>query len=123
MAQNNLRVTRSRLCTLARKLAATDTRAGELLITNRNTAQINPLWIERADLNCFNELVERTRQHTHAHRNDCAICQATFRAAVQKVERLFNRLKHYRRLATRYDKTARNFLAFWHIASIITLLL
>ena len=40
-----------------------------------------------------------------------------------QVERLFNRLKHYRRLATRYDKTARNFLAFWHIASIITLLL
>jgi putative transposase len=40
-----------------------------------------------------------------------------------KIERLFNRLKHYRRLATRYDKTARNFLAFWHIASIITLLL
>ncbi|MCX6044538.1 MAG: IS5/IS1182 family transposase, partial [Chloroflexi bacterium] len=32
-------------------------------------------------------------------------------------------LKHYRRLATRYEKTARNFLAFWHIASIITLLL
>ena len=40
-----------------------------------------------------------------------------------KVERLFNRLKHYRRLATRYEKTARNFLAFWHIASIATLLL
>lgn len=39
------------------------------------------------------------------------------------IERLFNRLKHYRRLATRYDKTARNFLAFWHIASIVTLLL
>ena len=40
-----------------------------------------------------------------------------------QIERLFNRLKHYRRLATRYEKTARNFLAFWHIASIITLLL
>jgi putative transposase len=40
-----------------------------------------------------------------------------------QVERLFNRLKHYRRLATRYDKTARNFLAFWQIASIVTLLL
>lgn len=40
-----------------------------------------------------------------------------------KVERLFNRLKHYRRLATRYDKTARNFLAFWHIAATMTLLL
>ena len=40
-----------------------------------------------------------------------------------QIERLFNRLKHYRRLATRYEKTARNCLAFWHIASIITLLL
>ena len=39
------------------------------------------------------------------------------------IERLFNRLKHYRRLATRYEKTARNCLAFWHVASIITLLL
>lgn len=27
------------------------------------------------------------------------------------VERFFNRLKHFRRIATRYDKTARNFLA------------
>jgi transposase len=40
-----------------------------------------------------------------------------------KIESLCNRLKHYRRLATRYDITARNFLGFWHIASIITLLL
>ena len=40
-----------------------------------------------------------------------------------QVERLFNRLKHYRRLATRNEKTARNCSAFWHIASIITLLL
>lgn len=44
-----------------------------------------------------------------------------------KVERLFNRLKHYRRLATRYDKTARNFLAFWRVpfgraASLVLLL-
>jgi transposase len=27
------------------------------------------------------------------------------------VERFFNKLKHFRRVATRYDKTARNFLA------------
>ena len=38
-----------------------------------------------------------------------------------KVERYFGRVKHYRRLATRYEKTARNFLAFWHIAAAITL--
>lgn len=40
-----------------------------------------------------------------------------------KIERLFNRLKHYRRVATRYDKTARNYLAFVHIAAAMILLL
>lgn len=36
-----------------------------------------------------------------------------------RVERLLNRLKQCRRIATRYDKTARNFLAFLHLASTI----
>ncbi len=40
-----------------------------------------------------------------------------------KVERFFNRLKHYRRLATRYEKTARNFLAFWQLACSVMLTL
>ena len=35
------------------------------------------------------------------------------------IERLVNRLKHYRRVATRYEKTARNFLAFAHLASVL----
>ena len=34
-----------------------------------------------------------------------------------KIERFFNRLKQHRRLATRYEKTAVSFLAFWHIAA------
>lgn len=34
------------------------------------------------------------------------------------VERFFNRIKHCRRVATRYEKTARNFLAFILIAAI-----
>jgi len=33
------------------------------------------------------------------------------------VERFFNKLKHFRRIATRYEKTARNFLAAILIAS------
>jgi transposase len=33
------------------------------------------------------------------------------------VERFFNKLKHFRRIATRYDKTARNFLAAVLIAA------
>jgi transposase len=38
------------------------------------------------------------------------------------VERFWNKIKHYRRVATRYEKTARNFLAFIHVASIMLLL-
>lgn len=36
-----------------------------------------------------------------------------------KVERFFGRLKQYRRLATRYDKTVVSFLAFWPIAAAL----
>ena len=40
-----------------------------------------------------------------------------------KIERLWNRLKHCRRIATRYDKTARNYLSFVFLASTILWLL
>ena len=40
-----------------------------------------------------------------------------------KVERLFNRLKHYRRVATRYEKTGESFLAMVQVAAIMTWLL
>jgi transposase len=39
-----------------------------------------------------------------------------------KVEWFINLLKQYRRVATRYEKTARNFLGFVHVASIMILL-
>jgi putative transposase len=39
-----------------------------------------------------------------------------------KVERFFNLLKGYRRIATRYDKTATAFLGFIHLASALILL-
>jgi putative transposase len=38
------------------------------------------------------------------------------------IERFFGRLKHYRRIATRYDKTARNYLSFVQVASTLMLL-
>jgi putative transposase len=38
------------------------------------------------------------------------------------VERFFNKLKHYRAIATRYDKLARNFLAGLHLAACVILL-
>ena len=38
------------------------------------------------------------------------------------IKRGWAKLKAYRRVATRYDKTARNFMAFLHVASIMILL-
>jgi transposase len=38
------------------------------------------------------------------------------------VERFFNKLKHFRAIATRYDKLARNFLAAVQLACAIVLL-
>jgi transposase len=38
------------------------------------------------------------------------------------IERFFGKVKQYRRVATRYEKTAQNFLAFVHVASIMMLL-
>jgi transposase len=38
------------------------------------------------------------------------------------VERFWAKAKQYRRVATRYDKKAQNFLAFVHVASIMILL-
>jgi len=40
----------------------------------------------------------------------------------KKVEWFINLLKQYRRVATRYEKTARNCLGFVHVASIMILL-
>jgi transposase len=36
------------------------------------------------------------------------------------VERFFNRIKHYRRVATRYEKTDPNFLGFLCLASLLS---
>jgi transposase len=38
------------------------------------------------------------------------------------VERFLNEVKNCRRIATRYEETARNYLAFWQLASIMVLL-
>jgi transposase len=36
------------------------------------------------------------------------------------IERFFNRIKHYRRVATRYEKTDPNFLGFLCLASLLS---
>jgi len=45
------------------------------------------------------------------------ICFSLYRARNQ-VERFFNKIKHCRRIATRYDRLAANYLAFVQLASI-----
>ena len=44
--------------------------------------------------------------------------RAAYRARNQ-VERLFNRLKQFRRLATRHEKRAANYLAMLHLGAIL----
>jgi transposase len=36
------------------------------------------------------------------------------------IERMFGKLKQFRRIATRYDKTAASFMAFLHLAAILS---
>ncbi|MCE7988083.1 MAG: hypothetical protein DYG89_43515 [Caldilinea sp. CFX5] len=87
-AQNNLRVTLSRLRELGGKLttpAATlgATPAAELLIIDRNRVQLHPEWIAHVDVNRFNRLLTQTRQHAHTFRSQCGSCQAALSEAVQ----------------------------------------
>ena len=44
---------------------------------------------------------------------------ATIYRLRNRIERCFNKLKHFRRFATRYDRRADHFLAFIHIAAIM----
>jgi transposase len=51
-----------------------------------------------------------TRKHPFAH--DPIIYRLR-----NRIERCFNKLKHFRRLATRYDRRATHFLSFIHLAA------
>lgn len=52
------------------------------------------------------------------NRNDPTCFSRYLYRARNLIERLFNKIKQYRRVATRYDKLAANYLAFIKIASI-----
>jgi transposase len=73
------------------------------------------------DSNDFRQLVEdagmlavipsrRSRKIPVAH-------DATLYKARNRIERCFNKLKHFRRFATRFDRRATHFLAFIHLAA------
>ena len=57
-----------------------------------------------------------------ANRKTQRLCDFALYRERNLVERFFNKLKHFRAIATRYDKLARNFLAAVELASAIVLL-
>ena len=57
-----------------------------------------------------------------ANRNIQRACDFALYCERNLVERFFNKLKHFRAIATRYDKLARNFLAGVQLASAMILL-
>jgi transposase len=59
---------------------------------------------------------------SHPRRNKPRPCDFALYCERNLVERFFNKLKHFRAIATRYDKLARNFLAGVQLASVIILL-
>jgi putative transposase len=54
-----------------------------------------------------------------SYRNPKRVYDKTLYRDRNIIERFFKRLKHYRRVASRFDKTARNFMAMTSIAATI----
>lgn len=59
---------------------------------------------------------------SHPRRKKPLPCDFALYCERNLIERFFNKLKHFRAIATRYDKLAGNFLAGIHLASAIILL-
>lgn len=73
------------------------------------------------DSNAFREIVARSGAEAviPSNRTRKIIIphdQAIYRQR-NRIERCFNKLKHFRRFATRYDRRALHFLAFIHLAA------
>ncbi|WFU91372.1 transposase (plasmid) [Rhizobium sp. CC1099] len=52
------------------------------------------------------------------NRKDPPACDFRAYKDRNRIERLFNKLKQFRRVATRYDRTARSFAAFLALAAV-----
>jgi transposase len=79
-----------------------------------------------ADKGYDSDLIRETLCHAHIEpvipsrsnrKQPVSFDQKAYRER-NRIERLFNRLKNWRRVATRYDKSAASFLAFITIASV-----
>ena len=75
------------------------------------------------DADSFVELVQEREAEVVIPPLRCRTVQRRYSKRKYKqrnlIERFLNRLKHYRRVATRYEKTARNFLAFTQLATTL----
>jgi hypothetical protein len=56
--------------------------------------------------------------HFRRFSEGCGLVDVRFAPCRNRVERFFNRIKQCRRVATRYDELAANYLAFVQLASI-----
>ena len=56
---------------------------------------------------------------SHPNRSEALLMDEETYRDRNKIERFFGRLKQYRHLATRYEKTVVSFLAFWHIGEAL----
>lgn len=56
---------------------------------------------------------------SHPNRTQAIDLDEEYYADRNKVERFFLRMKQYRRLATRYEKTISAFLGLWHLAAAL----
>ena len=73
------------------------------------------------DSNATLELIRQARSRAHIPTPCRRLIQRSVDPTIYRqrnlIERFFNKLKHFRRIATRYDKLARNFLAAVLLAS------
>jgi transposase len=73
------------------------------------------------DSNATLELIQQARSRAHIPTPSRRRVQRSVDAEIYRqrnlVERFFNKLKHFRRIATRFDKLARNYLAAVLLAS------
>lgn len=104
---------------------AHDVRTGPALIVGEDTEAV--IADKAYDSEEFLTLIEQIGAQAvippKANRTEQRDYDENLYADRNKIERFYNKAKQYRRLATRYEKTARNFLAFWQVACCVILTL
>jgi transposase len=62
---------------------------------------------------------QNARARRRLTERECLICGISYQPKRNAIERMFCRLKDFRRIATRYDRLAKNFLAAVCIAAAV----